>query len=66
MSNITGRLLNARRQSCPGGHYIIGAIYEDTRRKFDDGAIVSTSLVTSEEGNIILTRNSVYEVKSWA
>jgi hypothetical protein len=66
MSNITGRLINARRQPCYGGYIIAGDIYADSLGRFDDGAEIRTSLVVSEEGDIVLTANSIYDVESWA
>ena len=67
MSNITGRLINARRVPIhPTGYIIVGDIYEDARNRFPDGAEVRTSPVLSEEGAIILTANSIYEIEGWA
>jgi len=66
MSNITGRLLNARRQPCAGGYVLTGEVYEDKLGRFHDGAEIRTSLVVSEEDCIVLTAYSIYEVESWA
>lgn len=66
MSNITGRLINVRRLPCSAGYCLSGVIYEDVHDRFHDGASVRTSLVVSEEDNIVLTANSIYEVESWA
>jgi hypothetical protein len=66
LSNITGRLLNARRQPCHGGYVLTGEVYEDRLGRFHDGKEIRTSLVVSEEGDIVLTAYSIYEVESWA
>ncbi len=64
-SNITGRLLNAVRCTVPGGYYIEGELYEDVRHRWADGSVISTSKVVQEDGNMVLTLNSIYEVESW-
>lgn len=64
-SNITGRLINAVRFPVRGGIIIRGEIYEDVHGRFYDGAVIYTTLVIMEEGNIITTKNSIYEVESW-
>ena len=65
MSNIIGRLLNARRVPVSGGYIVVGDVYEDTRGRFNDGDTISTSVVVQEDGPIILTANSIYEVEGW-
>lgn len=40
-----------------------GAIYGDTRGRFNDGEYVITSRIISHEGNIYKTLNSTYEVE---
>ena len=65
MSNITGRLLDARRVPICGGYIIVGAVYEDARGRFNDGDTIRTSKVVQEDGHIILTANSIYEVEGW-
>lgn len=40
-----------------------GAIYGDTRGRFNDGEYVITSRITNHEGNIYKTLNSTYEVE---
>lgn len=42
-----------------------GYIFGDTRGRFVDGTHIRTSAITKVDGNIIHTRNSVYEVESW-
>lgn len=64
-SNITGRLLDAVRVQVPGGYVIEGDVYEDVRRRFCDGDRITTSLVKREDGPIILTEFSIYEVEGW-
>ena len=66
MSNITGRLINARRVHFGTGYIISGEIYEDILGRFHDGEMILTSKVVSEEGPIILTANSIYEIEGWA
>lgn len=66
MSNITGRLINARRTR-QGVHTVLtGEIYEDIHERFYDGQVIRTSPIVSEEGMIVLTANSIYEIESWA
>ncbi len=66
MSNITGRLINAERIRITETHYRIrGEVYEDVHERFPDGGVILTSPVVSEDGPIILTRNSIYEIESW-
>jgi hypothetical protein len=45
------------------GHSLRGAIYGDTRNRFEDGEYVITSRVVSHEGNIYRTLYSTYEVE---
>lgn len=66
MSNITGRLLNARRVKLGSVYIISGDVYEDVHGRFYDGEFIWTSAVVHEEGSIISTLNSIYEVESWA
>lgn len=65
MSNITGRLINAERIRIYGSTVIRGEVYEDVHKRFHDGQIIITSPVVSEDGDIILTENSIYEIESW-
>jgi len=62
MSNITGRLRNVVR--VPGGN-LYGAVYGDVHGRFRDGEMITTSRVVSEDGNIVNTLYSIYEVESW-
>jgi hypothetical protein len=45
------------------GNIIRGAIYGDTRNRFEDGEYVITSRIVSHEGNIYKTLYSTYEVE---
>ncbi len=65
-SNITGRLIDARRVPVWGGYVVVGNVYEDVHGRFNDGDVITTSKVVAEDGPIVLTRNSIYEVESWA
>lgn len=65
-SNITGRLLNARRVRYAGAVCLMGEVYEDIHERFRDGLLIRTSAITSEDGPIVCTANSIYEVESWA
>lgn len=65
MSNITGRLIDAERIRL-GRHTVIrGAIYGDVHERWHDGEIIYTSPIVNEDGSIITTRNSIYEIESW-
>jgi len=64
-SNITGRLLNAKRISVGQHKCLTGDIYEDIHHRFHDGARITTSYITSEDGPIVCTANSIYEVENW-
>lgn len=66
MSNITGRLRNASRINTSHGTYVRGEVYGDTKGRFVDGEVIRTSVVVTIEGNVVLTRNSIYEVETWA
>ena len=65
-SNITGRLLNAKRVRYAGQTCLMGEIYEDIHGRFHDGMLIRTSPITSEDGPVICTANSIYEVEGWA
>jgi hypothetical protein len=64
MSNITARLINARRVPRGGGVALTGECYE--HKSFYDGELIITSVITSEDGPIVCTKFSIYEVESWA
>jgi len=67
MPNITVRLLNARRIPMRGNKYrLVGVVYKDVRRRFDDGELIQTSPVVREDGRFVLTEFITYEVESWA
>lgn len=64
---ITAVLLNARRD----GDRISGNVYCDRKGRFRDGEIVTTSTVLDELGipggcPVIVTKNSIYKIGSWA
>jgi hypothetical protein len=65
-SNITGRLLNARRVRVGPHQVLVADVYEDIHGRFQDGQVITTSFITSEDGAVFCTRNSIYEVESWA
>lgn len=64
-SNITGRLLNAVRVRIGLHECLEGDIYEDVRGRFFDGSRITTSAIVLEEGAVIYTANSIYEVEGW-
>ncbi|MDQ2066723.1 hypothetical protein Q9295_10070 [Xinfangfangia sp. CPCC 101601] len=41
----------------------VGYIHGDTKGRFIDGTLISTSRILKQEGDIIHTRNSVYRVE---
>lgn len=50
------------KDASPCGEGLRGAIYGDTRGRFNDGDYVITSRVVSHEGNVYRTKNSEYAV----
>ena len=48
-----------------GGKLIIleGHIFADSKGRFQDGQLVSTSSITKMDGNVVHTRNTVYLLK---
>lgn len=70
MEGITGKLLNHKKHEHPrtGQIFYTGNIYDDTRHRFFDGDLISTSEVTehiTEDGkSFIRTLNSMYELIS--
>ena len=67
MENITARLRNAHLEYWGENQILIGAIDgADEKGRFFDGECVRTSYVVFRDGDIFTTRNSVYEVTSWA
>lgn len=64
MSN-TATLKNARLYSVLGGVVVMGMIYNDSKKRFEDGHLVRTSLVTKVELPLVHTLNTVYTVESW-
>ena len=44
------------------GETILGFIHGDTKLRFPDGSLVSTSKVIKRHGDIVYTRNSVYKL----
>ena len=67
MENITARLRNAHLEYWGEKQILIGAIDgDDLKGRFDDGDVVHTSYVVERNGDTFTTRNSVYEVTSWA
>lgn len=66
MANITGKLRQAKKVITSRGVYLVGEIHGDTRGRFKDGLVITTSRVLSQEGAIFHTIFSIYEVESWA
>lgn len=69
MTEVNGTIKNATR--FPWGPVdnptvmVNGRIYGDTKGRFPDGKLVTTSGIVKEEGDLIYTKNSVYRVE-WA
>ncbi len=63
--NITAKLKNAEVMRSSIGDILRGQIYGDVHGRFDDGEWIRTSYIKSVDGNIVTTRNSVYECE-WA
>ena len=60
---ITAKLKNAIYTEGPMGGRYGGEIYGDVNKRWPDGTWVWTSKVKGVEGNIVTTRNSIYEVE---
>ena len=41
----------------------VGEIYSDTRGRFPDGTLVTTSKVLKVEGGLLYTKNSIYKLE---
>lgn len=67
---VNGTLRNARRVSReedPRGPCLRGRVYGDTKGRFRDGEIVTTSTIFEElPDGVFKTRFSAYRVESWA
>lgn len=66
---INGTLRNARR--VPKGMDVrapclSGNVYGDTKGRFYDGELITTSTILDEDGDTFKTRYSAYRVESWA
>ena len=60
---LTAKLKNAIYRESPIGGRYGGEIYDDIHKRWPDGTFIWTSTVKSVDGNIVTTRNSVYEVE---
>lgn len=66
---INGTLRNTRRLCLKDDHRgpcLRGQVYGDTKGRFRDGEFITTSTIVREEGDVFMTRYSVYRVESWA
>lgn len=67
--SINGTLRNARRVQ-PGEDQrapcLSGEVYDDTKGRFRNGDLITTSTIVSEDGDVFKTRYSAYRVESWA
>ena len=64
---ITAIIKNAIRNNAGEWSYITGNIFGDIHKRFADNSFIHTSAIMSEEeGDIIVTRNNVYKIESWA
>lgn len=61
---LTGTLKNAKKAWLYDDKFVvIGDIYGDSKNRFDDGTKIKTSVLVSENGDTITTRNSLYKVE---
>jgi hypothetical protein len=65
MSNITAKLMAARRVETPLGTVLSGMVFGDSKGRFDSGTHITTSPIVLEEGDIVHTKYSCYEV-TWS
>lgn len=69
MSNLTGTLRNARMlfEGDPRCPCLRGEVYGDSKGRFADGMIVTTSRLKAQgDGCVFHTTYSAYKVESWA
>jgi hypothetical protein len=64
-NEIDGVIKNAVLWSYYSGAMVVGHIYEDKKRRFEDGKLIHTSNIEhfSDDNLIITTKNSVYKVE---
>jgi len=68
MANVTARLKDAYfSKTHLGDKILLGRVYDDQHRRFENGALIHTSIVLEEvEPNIFRTRsNNFYQVENW-
>lgn len=66
--DIVGTLRNARRVEKgedPRAPCLRGNVYGDSKGRFYDGELITTSTITEEDGDTFKTRYSAYRVESW-
>lgn len=63
---ITATLRDAILEHWGQCSVLTGNIYGDSRGRFQDGELIHTSAIQSNDGDVYVTRNSVYKVESWA
>jgi hypothetical protein len=64
---VTAELREARRYVFSHGTVLIGQIFNDAKGRWPDGTVVNTSAILTEAGgDLFITRNSSYQVTSWA
>lgn len=63
--NITAKLISAKRVTYPFGECIVGQVFGDSKGRFEAGETIRTSPIVHVDGDIVSTRNSIYEVH-WA
>lgn len=66
---IVGTLRNARlipKGEHPHAPCLAGNVHGDTKGRFRDGELITTSTIMSEDGDVFKTRYSAYKVESWA
>jgi hypothetical protein len=62
MTQITAELRNWQKLESPYGNVYMGDIWEDVHQRWNNGALIRTSLVQKEEGDLVYTLNSVYKL----
>jgi hypothetical protein len=65
MSNITARLEDVIAEDLGVCWIVWGRINGDTAGRFKDGEVIHTSYVKLLDGDVVYTRNSIYEIASW-
>lgn len=63
MEQITGTIKAAEIVDVGDYQIITGNIYDDIRKRWQNGTLILTSAIVGQDGDIYRTRNSIYRVE---